>query len=224
MNHAITVELQFFQISVLWGVIILLGYDVLRIFRRLIKHDSFFIAVEDMIFWVLASLFIFAMMYRENNGIIRGFSIMGMAIGMVLYHYILSGFIVNLITKLIRTLIRPVAIVLNKGKKLFLSLYKKGKKVAIFIIRRLKKFAKSVKITLNKKKAKYIEAKRKKQEKKAIKKNIKMNEKLARKKSEEEAKKSDGNRKKQKTNHKKQKAKSKKQTATSRNQIVNRNK
>jgi hypothetical protein len=63
MNPAISVELHFFLTSILWGVILLVAYDVLRIFRRLIKHDAFFIALEDLIFWVVASLFIFAMIY-----------------------------------------------------------------------------------------------------------------------------------------------------------------
>jgi hypothetical protein len=66
MNHAISVELQFFLISVLWGSILLLIYDLFRIFRRLVKHDTFFVALEDLIFWVAASLFIFAMMYRRT--------------------------------------------------------------------------------------------------------------------------------------------------------------
>ncbi|MDD3173102.1 MAG: spore cortex biosynthesis protein YabQ [Herbinix sp.] len=152
MNHDISVELQFFLISVLWGAILLLVYDCLRIFRRLIKHDTFFVALEDLIFWVFASLFIFIMMYKENNGIIRGFSVMGMAIGMVLYHYIVSDFIVSMITKLIRTLISPFVFAINKIKGFVRFIWLRGKKAVNFIIRRLKKWTKSVRIALNKRK------------------------------------------------------------------------
>lgn len=152
MNQAITVELQFFLISVLSGGILLLIYDLLRIIRRLMKHDSFFIALEDMIFWVGASLFIFSMMYKENDGVIRGFSIMGMLIGMILYHYIIDDILVNLIVRLIRTLISPFIILMNKLKKCIRRIWDISSNFVNFIIRRLKKRTKSVKIALDKRK------------------------------------------------------------------------
>ncbi|MDF2944786.1 MAG: hypothetical protein K0S01_3644 [Herbinix sp.] len=171
MNHAITVELQFFLRSILWGGLLLLVYDGLRIIRRLIKHDSFFVAVEDLIFWVAASLFIFIMMYKENNGIIRGFSVMGMAIGMILYHYIVSELLVNAITKFIRTLFRPFAIAFGKVKRFILYLISIAKKIVKFILRRLKKLRKSVKIVLSKRKQKMDVKHQKRMEKKALEKN-----------------------------------------------------
>ena len=199
MNHAITIELQFFLISILWGGLLLLVYDGLRIIRRIIKHDSFFVAVEDLIFWVAASLFIFAMMYKENNGIIRGFSVMGMAIGMVLYHYIFSELLVNAITKFIRTLFRPFAIAFSWIKRFILYLSTIGKKIVKFILRRLKKWRKSVKIALNirkqkkdikqkkhleKKELEKIEQEKKAAEKKAVKNKV-IEKKAAEKKAAE---------------------------------------
>jgi spore cortex biosynthesis protein YabQ len=173
MNHAISIELKFFLISVLWGCILLLIYDCLRILRRLIKHDSFFIALEDLIFWVAASLYIFAMIYKQNNGIIRGFSVMGMAIGMVLYHYIASDLLVNMITKLLRTLISPFSYAIKKVRQAVKFIINKFGKAANFINRRLKKYQKSVKITLNKKRQAATDRKRIQAEKKALKKRKK---------------------------------------------------
>ncbi len=209
MNQAITVELQFFLISILWGAILLLVYDGLRILRRVIKHDRFFIAVEDLIFWVLASLFIFAMMYKENNGIIRGFSVMGMAIGMVIYHYIISDIFVTMITKLIHMLLRPFSIAYNSVKKFILFLASKGKKVLKFLLSRLKKHYQSVKITLNKRKQKHAAIKQKRMEKKALdnlEKNKKKNEKIQSKLKHEEGK----NKKTKNNKAKNNKAKNKK--------------
>ena len=154
MNKAITVELQFFLISILWGAIILFVYDGFRIIRRLIKHNGFFLAVEDLIFWVVASVFIFAMIYHENNGIIRGFSVMGMSIGMVLYHFIFSELFVNAITKLIKILLSPIAVAIKWVKKGLHFVYLKIKKASKFILLQLKKITKSVKIALDKRKQK----------------------------------------------------------------------
>lgn len=149
MNHEITVELQFFCWSILWGAIILLSYDVLRILRRLINHNSIFLAIEDLIFWVITSVFIFAMMYRENNGIIRGFAVMGMAIGMFLYHYLLSELLVKLVTSFILLLFRPFTIALRQIRRFIRFVVSKGKKGIKYLLFQLKKLRKSVRITLN---------------------------------------------------------------------------
>lgn len=154
MNPAISVELQFFLTSILWGVILLIAYDVLRIFRRLIKHDAFFIAIEDLIFWVIASLFIFAMIYRMNNGIIRGFSIMGMLLGGVLYHFTFSDLLVKSVAKLIKVLLSPAAMVLLQMKRFFMFILLKVRKLINNLLDRLKKLSKSVKIALKKRKNK----------------------------------------------------------------------
>lgn len=157
MNEAITVELQFFLISILWGAIILVIYDLLRILRRLIPHNSLFIALEDLIFWVLASVFIFAMIYTMNNGTIRGFSVMGMGIGMILYHYIFSELLVKWISKALLLLMRPFKMFLGQLKRVLRFLLSKTKKVARYFDRRLKKITKSVKMIMNNHKSKVTE-------------------------------------------------------------------
>lgn len=151
MNEAISVELQFFLISILWGVLIILAYDILRIFRRLIPHNAFVLAIEDIVFWVLASLFIFAMIYTMNNGTIRGFSVMGMGIGMTLYYFIFSELFVKWMTKAFLLLLRPIYILISSIKRVLKFVVSKLKKAYDKFYFQLKKFVKSVKITLNKK-------------------------------------------------------------------------
>lgn len=151
MNEAITVELQFFLISILWGVLIILAYDILRILRRLIPHNAIVLAIEDIIFWVLASLFIFAMIYTMNNGTIRGFSVMGMGIGMTLYHFIFSELFVKWMTKAFLLLLRPICILINRIKRVLRFVVSKLKKAFSKLYFQLKKTVKSVRIALNKK-------------------------------------------------------------------------
>ncbi len=164
MNAAITVELQFFLISILWGAVILLGYDILRIFRRLIPHNSFFLALEDLIFWVLTSVFIFAMIYTMNNGTIRGFSVMGIGIGMTLYHFVLSELVVKWITKVLLLLLSPLKFVIGKIKRVLHFFASKLKKVSVLIHSRLKKNVKSVRIALNIKRRRRAEKRSKQRE------------------------------------------------------------
>lgn len=175
MNQGITIELQFFMISILWGALVLLAYDLLRILRRIIPHSSFFIAVQDMIFWVLASVFIFAMIYVKNSGTIRGFSVMGMVIGVVIYHYILSDWVVTLISRGILLLLRPFSIALKYLYRVIGFLTRRLKILKKMIYSQLKSRAKSVKISVNTHRQKRSAKTQKKKEKKNVVKNKKKN-------------------------------------------------
>lgn len=152
MNEAILVELRFFATSVLWGVLLLVIYDFLRIERRLISHNGFFIAVEDLIYWVIASLLIFRMMYKLNDGIIRGFSILAMLLGMLLYHHSLSTYFVEITSGILIKIKKFIFAVINFILKPFKLLFKGIKKVLSFIMNIIKKLTQSLQKTLKKSK------------------------------------------------------------------------
>lgn len=78
-------ELQFFSKAFLLGVLMMISYDVIRIFRRLIPHGTVAVAVEDVLYWLLCGVYIFRMLYVENSGAIRGFAIVAVVLGMLLY-------------------------------------------------------------------------------------------------------------------------------------------
>lgn len=177
MNAAITIELKLFLLSVLWGVLILLIYDIIRIIRRLINHNIIITTIQDILFWITVSLFIFAMLYINNDGIIRGFSVIGMGIGMILYHSMLSDWIVINITKIIQILLKPLRMLLGFLKKALVKLLRIVRRAERFLLNRLKKSVKSVKIKLNKKRQS-IALKRK--QKKELKSKRKLDEKLKR--------------------------------------------
>lgn len=162
MSDAIGMEVQFFLISILWGIILLVVYDVLRIFRRVVKHAWFFVAVEDVLFWIVSAFLIFRMMYQQNNGIIRGFSILGMTLGMIVYNQSLSDYMVKWISefflligkgirKVTGILFKPIRFLLRRVKWIGLFLGKKITKNGKKSIRGLKKKTKPVKIALKNK-------------------------------------------------------------------------
>lgn len=173
MSEIIGLQTKFFLASVASGIIMLIVYDTIRILRRIIKHSRFGVAVEDIIFWVLSSLFIFFMMYTQNDGVIRGFSIMGMVLGMVTYNLLLSKYIVNgisfvinkiiyYIKKIIAFILKPFRFILGKLLKvfntilkklgnLFRIIFRKLKRIGKRLFKGLKKNAKTIKITITKK-------------------------------------------------------------------------
>ncbi len=149
MNDAILVELRFFGISVFWGMLLLVIYDLLRILRRIMKHNNFLITIEDIIYWITSSILIFRMMYQQNNGIIRGFSIMAMLLGMLLYHEVLSEGLVTIvsgilnktiqgISKLISFILRPFRFFIKKIGQLLAWLFSKIIKMSHSLVKALK--------------------------------------------------------------------------------------
>lgn len=111
MSAEIWKELVFLGRFLVLGVAITFLYDILRIFRRVIRHGSFLLSLEDLLFWTGCSAGIFYMLYQENNGTVRWFAIMGATVGMLLYKATLSRFFVHY-----------VSAVLLKLKKLFAPL------------------------------------------------------------------------------------------------------
>lgn len=160
MNDAILVELRFFGISVFWGMLLLVLYDLLRILRRIMKHNNFIIAIEDIFFWITCSILIFRMMYQQNNGIIRGFSILAMLLGMLLYHECLSERLVTIlssilnkviqgISKLISLFLRPLRYIIKKIGHLLAWLYSKIRKMSHSFVKALKYVWDSSKIAVS---------------------------------------------------------------------------
>ena len=90
MNREILSELSFFLISFASGAALIAAYDIIRVFRRLVRHSVFWVGAEDLLYWAGAGLFLFLMMERHHYGIIRGFSFLGTFAGMLLCQTFLS--------------------------------------------------------------------------------------------------------------------------------------
>lgn len=102
MSQDIINEIYFLAYSVLMGIIITFVYDFILIGRHVVKHNLFFVSVEDFLFWAACAVAVFYMLYKENNGILRWFSVFGAALGMLLYKKIIGTRFVKLLSVLIR--------------------------------------------------------------------------------------------------------------------------
>ena len=50
-------ELMFFGLAFLRGMLILVIYDGIRIFRRVLPHGVWSVALEDVLYWFLSACF-----------------------------------------------------------------------------------------------------------------------------------------------------------------------
>lgn len=93
MPVSLSNQAHVFLCSVLGGILIAFIYDAFRIRRRAVKSGSIIIYVEDLIYWIIAAIVMFGVVYYSNEGEIRGYIFIGAVIGVVLYVLLLSKFI-----------------------------------------------------------------------------------------------------------------------------------
>lgn len=98
-------QLKLFIASVVSGILLLFFYDFLRIYRVVSKHGKIRIFIEDYLFWMASGFVIFLMLYQFNNGAIRSFAILGIALGMWGYHCGPSTLWVRFISRILKWLI-----------------------------------------------------------------------------------------------------------------------
>ena len=156
MSGQIVSEGQFLLSCFIAGICITIAYDVLRIFRRVCRHNTFWVAIEDLIFWMGAAIFLFYVLYETNNGVIRWFSVVGAAIGMLVYKNLIGEHLVEIMSTLIRYIQDVVSGVIRTlfrpAKRLFKRVSSKWKKERRKLKKQIKKKLtgniKKVKITL----------------------------------------------------------------------------
>ena len=101
-------ENLFLLYSLIMGIYITFFYDLLRIIRRVIPHNSFFISMEDLGFWFYCAMKIFYLMHTQGNGTMRGFAILGAMTGMFIYRKTLSPYFVKWMSLLLRNVLKVI--------------------------------------------------------------------------------------------------------------------
>ena len=100
-----------FLSCVVGGIIIAFVYDIFRVRRKAIKSGNLIVYFEDFIYWIIVALVLFAVVYRSNEGEIRGYLILGVIIGIILYAFLLSRIVMKVFLFLIRVVYKAAVIV-----------------------------------------------------------------------------------------------------------------
>ena len=117
ISESILAELKTAWVALFSGALITVVYDVLRIFRRIISHGNLWIGIEDFFFWIWTTFWIFSVLYRENDGNLRIYTILFMVLGMFLYHRIIGEPLVNITGKVLKKLKTGIIMSLRRRKK-----------------------------------------------------------------------------------------------------------
>lgn len=76
--------------AVFTGAGLVAAYEILIVFRWIIKHRLWLVQLEDFIFWVGAGFFIFLQMFRTSYGNVRWYFLAGGAFGALVCGKLLS--------------------------------------------------------------------------------------------------------------------------------------
>lgn len=152
----ITNQAYLFLIFVVNGLIIGLLFDFFRILRLSFKTKDFVTYIEDIIFWIITGIIVLYSIFAFNNGEIRFFMFLGIALGIVLYITLFSSYIISISVHIIKffkkifgfifkILIIPFSYVFKILKKIFI-------RPISFITINMRKFSTNLfkKIKLNK--------------------------------------------------------------------------
>ena len=74
-------EVELFVHTVLLGAILALVNEGVALLRRVWHHKTVAIAIEDVLFWIIAGILLIALIYQENDGAFRGFLLLGLGLG-----------------------------------------------------------------------------------------------------------------------------------------------
>ena len=141
MSQEIIQEVTFFLHSVIMGLLITFVYDWIRVLRKLARHGSFLTSVEDFLFWLACGIAVFYMLYKENNGVLRWFAVVGAALGMLFYKAIIRDWFVYVMSTciykimwfvfgIIQIVLKPLKWLFLKGKRFVQSVAKKNEKMS----------------------------------------------------------------------------------------------
>ena len=81
MILGIGTEAGIFLYAGLSGMTVMFAYEILSCIRKLIPHSPRIVGVEDLVFWIAASAYIFSKMYETTFGSIRWFFLLGLVCG-----------------------------------------------------------------------------------------------------------------------------------------------
>lgn len=134
MTISISQQLIAFFYCMLCGVLIAVTFDIFRIIRRLFASGEVRTFIEDLLYWLIASVIVFAFILKFNAGEIRWYMLVGVFLGGYMYLVTVSSLIIRcivwiisffkkLLGTILKILLMPVKWIFRFIKKPFVFIF-----------------------------------------------------------------------------------------------------
>ena len=111
-------EVSKFLFFILVGSMIGITFDIFRIIRKCFKTSDLITYIHDILFLLISAVILLTSIFIINNGELRGYILIGIIIGLILYFILLSKHIINISTKIIlflkKLILKPIIKLLKK--------------------------------------------------------------------------------------------------------------
>lgn len=141
-------ELRLFGLSCLLGAVVGAAYDVLRVIRMTLPHNSFLVAAEDIGFLGLYAVALTAFSNAAARGEMRLYFAVGSVLGFTLYFFTIGRTITATLRKLFSVVGAVFKLILRPVRAVFTLLCKKAKFKFVGNLQIIVKPLKKIKIVL----------------------------------------------------------------------------
>lgn len=93
-------ELSCITSALTMGIVLMMAYDMLRLFRLFVSHAPVWTGLEDLLYWIGAGPSVFFLLRSRNEGEMRIYMIASVLIGMIFYDKTASHLLFTLLKKL----------------------------------------------------------------------------------------------------------------------------
>jgi len=111
---------------IITGMILSIVFDIFRILRRSFKTSDIITNIEDVLFGLITGIIILSSLFLFNNGELRLYLFIGIAVGIIIYLLLISKYfiklnvtIINFIKQIIILATKPFIILFKFIKRLF---------------------------------------------------------------------------------------------------------
>jgi len=109
----LTMQWMTMAVMLLSGIGMGAVFDGYRVVSNELKFPRWWLPVLDILYWMAAAVIVFRVLYASNNGELRAYVFIGLAIGVIIYYVLFSKMIIGAVKWLIRA-VRAVILFLWK--------------------------------------------------------------------------------------------------------------
>lgn len=132
-------QVYLFFIFIINGILIGLLFDFFRIARKVFNTNDVVTYIEDTLFWILAGAIVLYSIFVFNNGELRLFMFLGIALGAFVYMLFVSYYIIKINVKLINMIKKVLVICMIPFSFIYKILHKIFLKPVTFLFINIRK-------------------------------------------------------------------------------------
>ena len=150
MDTTLLLEVHIFLSTIYGGLIAGFIYDIYRTIRYFSKPRKFLTYLGDLLFWTITASIFFIILIKNNWGEVRGYTLIGFFLGILIYNKAFSRFIYLICLQVGRVLKEFLSKLLSivfypfKMLKKTSPIFKKIKRIPVEMVKEIKKHKKII--------------------------------------------------------------------------------